>query len=393
MLNRITFTQINDVVQRNLSSNYKKLAGLQEQLSSGKRINRPSDAPVEISTDLKLRSTINGMNQYKRNTNDGLSYLGVVDSTLLNANNIFQKVREQAVLGDNGTNTDQQRSSMNDEAKQLLYQLVSVSNTTYKGDYVFSGDRIDEPPFKLTRGTASLDILTGNGNGTAFATGVDIPLYDVSAKDSLFSQTGNPRSQRIVPSELKIPGMVEGTDFKVNYSKGTINFMNTANVNNSAAIVPGGIQVSYEYVRKNEKDMSGSNDRLLDDNVKVGLNLSPDRLFGSDLEVDAFQAVIGLMQGLHTNKPNEINGSITQIDERFAQFISAEAVIGSKYNQLSESSDRLDNKTIETTRILSKIEDLDFAEAISNFQLSDAVYKASLQSAAKVLQPTLASFL
>ena len=63
---RVTFTQINNNLQRNIMTNFSRIAELQEQLSTGRRLNRPSDAPVDMKNNLNLKAELAQGNQYKQ---------------------------------------------------------------------------------------------------------------------------------------------------------------------------------------------------------------------------------------------------------------------------------------------------------------------------------------
>ncbi len=393
-MSRITFTHVNEIVQRNLQGNYGKLAKLQEGLSSGKRITRPSDAPIDTINDMKLRSNIESLGQFDRNGADAKSYLGVVDSSLISANDIFQAVRERALQADNSTYTAQDRVYMAADVRQMLYQMVSIANTTYKGDYIFAGHSIDTPPWTVAQGTEVIDAVDNTGTDatdtflTAAELNTPIQLWDRSVTDS-DTASGNARVSHVVPGSMTIANLTEGTDYTVDYTAGTVTFL-TATATAEAA--GAGLQVGYEWLRKSEADLSGKVMRQIDQSVTTQLNLTSDEIFGGNAETDAFEAVIRMMQGMHTNSQADIKTGIDEHDGAFKRLLGAEAVNGSRYNQVEVNLGRVQDRNIETTRIQSELEDLDFAKAISDFTLAESVYKASLSSAARVLQPSLIDF-
>lgn len=393
-MSRITFTHVNSLVQTNLNKNYSKLAKLQEQLSSGKRLTRPSDDPIDATNDLELRSDLNSMTQYKRNADDGMSYLAVVDTTLITMNNAFQAVRERAIQGANDTLSQTERGYIAEEVSQsVLLEMLTIANTTYKGDYVFSGQSTDKKPFELLSGSDTIDsvdnFLTDNTDTALTSVPATLQIWDRSRTDSN-TMSGNPQVQRIIPGTLIIAGLTEGTDFDVDYEEGLVTF-NTAAATTLAAGV--GIQMNYDWIRKTEADISGVIERQVDKGVTMQLNVNVDEVFGSDLEKDSIKSVIGLIEGLHENDVWKIGQSIDDIDEGLSRALSAGAKVGSRFNRVEMAGERIVDKTIETTRIQSEIEDLDFAKAISDFTLQESVYNASLQSATRVLQPSLINFI
>lgn len=391
-MNRITFTQIHDVVLTNLFQNIEKISKTQEQLSSGKRINRPSDAPVDITNNLELRSEILQRNQQKRNTDDGQSYLLILDSAMMSSNDLMQRVRELAIQGSSDTYTSDERMFIRQEINQLMYQLISISNTKHKGDYVFSGKNTDFPPFSLRQGRESIDAVDNSATDptdTVFALSTPIQLWDRNVTDSA-TVTGHARVNRVTPGSINIQGLREGVDFTVDYLQGQITFLTPAS---SALAASGDLHIDYEWIRRGEHDMTGSVLRELETGVVAKINVSADDVYGSELEMDAFKALISLSEGLHKNLGTQIRQSIGYLDANFQRMLSTQAVVGSRNNRMEMTVDRTDGKILEATRMHSILEDLDFAEAISRFTLQESVYNASLQAAARVLKPTLMNFL
>jgi len=146
---RITFTTVNRNVQRNLSRRYSDLVGLQEQLSTGKRLRKPSDDPVDVANTIKLRAKEAQLGQYKRNIQDGLALMGVAASSMASMNDLLHRARELAVQAANGTYNESDRKYMQQEVDQIYRQMMSVVNTQFKGSYIFNGTNGNVPPYKI----------------------------------------------------------------------------------------------------------------------------------------------------------------------------------------------------------------------------------------------------
>ncbi len=91
---RITQSSIAASTLANLQSSLARSSRLQEQLSSGKVINRASDSPSGTVSSLALRTQIGANEQFSRNANDAKAWLGTADSTLQSVNSRLQRVRE-----------------------------------------------------------------------------------------------------------------------------------------------------------------------------------------------------------------------------------------------------------------------------------------------------------
>ncbi len=401
-MSRITFTQVNSLVQRQLNTNQSKLATLQEQLSSGKAINRPSDNPIGSVNAMDLRSALAYRNQASRNTDNGSTYLAVLDTTLMGYDDLFQSVRESALQGASDTMLPEDRRYVNNEVNEILLQMVNMANTTYKGDFIFSGTDTNLPPYSVESGSISIndignEIPVGGAlpdpTDTAWVAGAPIQLYDRNRTDSTSTPSpyGNPQVKRIIPGSLEITGFVEETDYEVDYVNGTITFLNPAL---DPAITGNPVDIQFDWVRRNElPNANGSISREVEPGVTMQINVTSDKAFGSEIEMDAFSSIISLMQGLWTSEQAEIEASMTNLDSSFQRVLSQQATVGAWTNRMESTADRNDENIIVATDLQSQIEDLDFAKAISDFTLADAIYQASLQSAASVLNKSLMDFM
>jgi flagellar hook-associated protein 3 FlgL len=401
MTTRITYGMINTTVMHNLFRNNKELGITQEQLSSGKLINRPSDAPIEMTNTMEIRERLAAMNQHNRNITDGQAYTAILDTTMRNTSTLMQHVRELAVQGATDTLTREDRSFILDDAKQNLLSLVSISNTKHKDDYIFSGKFTDVAPFSLEKGTSDIDTDLQTRLGLpAFAANDFVGLYDHSRTDSALTNAdaGSPPANRILPGSVQIipNSLEEGTDYEIDYQNGRVQLLSpdavaAANLPNADA---GHLSITYEYVYQSEKDHEGIINRELSSGVAMQINTTSSQMFGDkrNNQMDAFSSVISLMEGLYKNNGDDIRTAMGNIDESFNRMLSAQSTTGARANRMENQSDRTSEMIIHNTNLQSNIEDLDFAEAISRFMLQESVFNASLKTAGRVLQPSLVDF-
>lgn len=137
---RVTHRSIAQHSLQGLQSNLERLSKLQEQLSSGKAISRPSDSPTGTVSALRFRSEIRQLEQQARNADDGLGWLGTIDQTLTSSLNGLHKVRELALIGLNsGTTSPQAQEALATEVDGLRDAVLSMANATYLGRPVFGG--------------------------------------------------------------------------------------------------------------------------------------------------------------------------------------------------------------------------------------------------------------
>jgi flagellar hook-associated protein 3 FlgL len=149
MSSRITQGMMSTQLIRNLNQNMSRLDNLQNQLSTGRKINKPSDDPVGISYSMRYRSELSANEQYQKNADTALSWLNNTDTTLGQVGNVLQRVRELSVQAANGTNPLMALDAIKEEVIQLHTQLKDIGNTDFNGKFIFNGEMTDIPPYGL----------------------------------------------------------------------------------------------------------------------------------------------------------------------------------------------------------------------------------------------------
>lgn len=187
MSNRITQGMMNIQLLRNLNNNMGRMDRLQDQLSTGRRINKPSDDPVGISFSMRYRSELSVNNQYQRNVDSATSWLTYTDKMLDQAGQVLQRVRELAVQGANGTNSEESLKSMKSEVEQLYDQMVSIGNSKFNGKYVFNGERTDVIPFP--NGDDAMNAVTDTAD-VQFEIGLGVKMAINKTANDVFGSPG-----------------------------------------------------------------------------------------------------------------------------------------------------------------------------------------------------------
>ncbi len=126
--------------QRNLNTSQSSLATSLQRLSSGLRINSAKDDAAGLAISQRFTSQINGNTVAARNANDGISLAQTAEGGLSTAGDLLQRIRELAVQSANGTNSDSDRKSIQNEVSALSNELNRVANTTqFNGQNVLDG--------------------------------------------------------------------------------------------------------------------------------------------------------------------------------------------------------------------------------------------------------------
>lgn len=141
---RITNKMMTNNMMNNINKNKLSMNTLEEQYSTGKKIQKPSDDPIVTVRALKLRTNLSEIEQYTdKNIPDAKSWMDVTESSLTTVNDILSQVNTYCVQGSSDTLTANDRSSIVSNLEQMKEQISQEGNTNYAGRYVFTGYKTD----------------------------------------------------------------------------------------------------------------------------------------------------------------------------------------------------------------------------------------------------------
>ena len=168
------------VVQHNLTAmNSNRMLGLTtasqakstEKLSSGYKINRAADDAAGLSISEKMRKQIRGLTQASSNAQDGISSVQTAEGALNEVQDMLQRMNELAVKSANGTNSEDDRSYIQNEIDQLTTEIDRVAETTkFNETYLLKGDKNAEAKNIYSYGNFTNTAATVTNPDTAGAT-------------------------------------------------------------------------------------------------------------------------------------------------------------------------------------------------------------------------------
>jgi flagellar hook-associated protein 3 FlgL len=286
-----------DSSYRNLLQDIQRIAQrmqtAQNQISSGKKLNRPSDDPSAAADVVNIDSERATSAQYLDNAGTAQSRLQIADSALDSVQQVIDRIRSLALLAENGTSSG---SSSVDEISGLRDQILSSANSVFEGQYIFAGSHTDSPAY----------VKASNGTVT-YAGNTDVVKLQVGKSSTLQTQ------------------------------------------------IPGG-QV-----------FSGS--------------------------VDIFQTLTDLVAAMNSGGTSAIQTQVTKL-EQFSQTVSsARTKIGGLLNGASAVQNDLKQADLTQVAHLSRLQDADLAQALSEFSQSQTALQAATAVGARVSSISLLDYL
>lgn len=326
---RVTNKMLSYNFLKDMRNNLDNMKTLQQQMTSGKEIRRPSDDPFKVARSMQLHSDIAANKQYNENISDTINCLDATDTALGQSGNVLQRVRELLVSAGNAAYGSSERKAIKDEINEKIGEFSQIMNTSFDGKYIFGGTRGTAKPMDVEKNAA--------GNVEMFYRERQGGKLDITNPD-------HKNQLDMIGSKLSVE-VSQGVTMEYNVSSKDI----------------------LEF--KNEKGNALDLKNILKDIVThLDGNSEADRaaISGQDLQ----------------NVTDTINNILKLRSE-----------VGAKQNRMESARDRNVEENFNMTEILSKTEDIDITEKTMEYSTMQTVYMASLQTSAKVIQPSLMDYL
>jgi flagellar hook-associated protein 3 FlgL len=412
-----------------MSNQQTKLAKLQQQLSSGLKISAPAEDPEAAARILDLDKSITKTEQYQSNIAATRGRLNLEESALEAANNIIFKAKDLTIQAKNDTLNSSDRLAIKYEVDQLLEELAGVANTqNANGEYIFSGDLATVPAFARNATTGeyayqgglqqrALQISTtrqvadGDLGFNVFENiNSSSPAADENGKRSVFN-TLKALSDGLGASLNATAGVITGDRFLrygLDYSAVTVQFDLVANGGITAPIDLSGQQfagVEDVVTEINSQLTAGgfsgaiqarSNGNKIEfasvaTGATSGIQINnTSGTFLTDAGFAAGQVKAGA--GAQTFQA-QLGDVLADLEAALGSFLDARSSVGARLNALDNQETQNEKYVIDTKSMLSETQDLDYADAMSRYQLQFTALQAAQQTFTKTKELSLFKYL
>lgn len=384
------------------------LSKVQEQVSTGHRVSRPSDDPVAAAAILRTTSSLANNTQYVANQSVASGLLGQTDATLGQVDDVLQSVRTALVSANSAALSDSDRAAIGTEVKSRLDTLVSLANTTDgNGQFLFSGTRATTMPFARTATGASYAGDDGGRNVQVSSTrqletnvnGADV-FNRIGTGNGVFTTTpnaANTGSATVDVGQVVAPGSLTGHGYQVQFAvaNGATSYQVVDTTTGAAVAAPQpsgnpytpGASMTVEGMQFTISGPPADGDRF---------SLVP---AGRQSVFATLQAAADLL-----SKPS--NGSagralvssgmlaaIANVDNAIANTLNVRASVGVRQNELDALATSASAADITGRSRLSDLQDTDYASAIAEFTKQQAAVTAAQKSFSMISNKTLFDYL
>jgi len=376
------------------------LVDTQQQISTGKKVNKPSDDPVAAARILKLDQELKRVDTYERNANLADNRLKQEESALASSVDIIQRVRELTVQAGSGSLSPNDRQSISSELKERLGQLANITNSRdASGEYIFSGfqgssqafarDGQGDWVYQGDEGQRKLEIddgvtvpISDHGKGIF----VDVPR-SVSVENSA-STNGYISGLEVVDQDALRAASPPDSPRKSIYlgvQAGEVIEVDASGTPVTPAVTFGNIDEEID-VYGMKMTVNGAEDGS---RFEVGINREQS-VFGTiENLIDGLEGIAKGSDRGNAEYDALIAESLTNLDNAQEKIILKQTELGGRLNAVESTTAFLEDSGLYTKEIRSQLQDVDYAEAISNLSFQSFVLQAAQQSFAQVSRLSL----
>lgn len=399
-----TLQQFNSGV-RSILDNQESTTKTQQQISTGRRVLTPADDPIASTRILQLQQDISLREQYQKNITAARNRQNLEETTLASVTENIARIRELTVNAGNGSMTFEDRTYIAAEIEERLDAVVDLMNTKDASNtYIFAGFKGETLPFQERTGggftyegddgerfleiSNSTQVQTNDSGKNLF---VDID----SIKNTFFTT----ENERNLGTGFISNGFVGDQEAYDEFYPEDI----VIRFNPDAFVTPPGPNYSV-LTRSEDRPIDGLVGQPYNPgfevvvegtNFKIGGDPEPGDTFfvRSSSKQSITDTVSGLVEGLRTLQDNPqdsasledlIATSLSNLD--FAQSSISEVVseIGGRLNTIDNIDNLHQDVELVSQNILSQLQDVDFAEAVSRLSLESFLLEAAQQSFAQI---------
>ena len=326
---RVTNKMLSNNFLRDMRTNLNNMNTLQGQMTSGKQIRKPSDDPFKASRIMQMHSDIDANKQYSNNIKDSINWLDTTDTALGQVGNVVGRIEELLVSAGNGAYSANERAAIKDEINQKIGEVSQILNTSFDGKYIFGGTRATSKP------------------------------VDVETKDAL----GNPKNTELI-------------------------------YNINPQVNPGDPTAAEQLdMLKDKRLVEVSQGVTMEYNITASQVIN----YGTGATDNLMELFKNITTHLDSTNVNDIKAltttDLTGIKAVMTNVLKVRSEVGSKQNRMESAESRNVDENFNMTEILSRTEDIDITEKTMEYATMQTIYVASLQTSAKVLQPSLLDYL
>ena len=381
-----------------LVNRHAELTGTQQQLTTGKRVNRASDDPAAAARAERALASERRTVANQRAVDASNNSMALTEGALGDASGLLQDVRDLLVAAGNATYSDAERATVANELSQIRQQLFAVANRNDgAGTHLFGGQGAAQPPFADLPGGVQFQ---GTSGQLQVASGEPLPLTMDGESTWMQARSGNGVFEtRAVTStgtawvdtgSVTNPSLVTGSTYSMQFTvaAGVTTYsvlqdgLPTAQTN--VSFTPGqAIQINGQSVTVKGQPANGDAFEMAPSSASLSVFDAIDQAI-ADLKAPG-------RSNTQNTQANAIN--LNNVDQVLNQVLAGRTAIGATMNRIDGVTGRLSALALASKTERSNAEDIDITQAISDFSNQQTGYDAALKAYSMVQRLSLFNYL
>ncbi len=388
---RVSTSTLFDQGTRSMLQQQNSLFQLQQQISTMKRIVTPSDDPVGAARAHELTQAASLNAQYGENRQRAADSLKLVEGTLGSVTKLIQNVQSLTVSAGNPAFSDSNRANMAIELRGRFEELLGLANATDdEGNYLFSGFQGKTQPFAQVAGGVQYQGDQGQRLAQVSAsrklpvseTGLAIfeQIRNGNGSFATVAANTNTGSGVINAGAVTNSASLTGNDYQISFTvaAGVTTFdvtnMTTGTVLSSGNAYTSGEAISFDGLQFAIKGAPANGDKF---DIEPSSNVS---LFET---IDNFISALetpGSGAAGSTKLTNSINTTLQNLDHALTNVLGTRAAAGARLQEIDSLQQAGEDSAVQYQQSLSRLQDLDIAQAISDLTRQQSLLEAAQQS-------------
>lgn len=378
-----------------LNLHMKAMAVLQEQASTGSRINRVSDDPTAAYRVLGLNTTDNSLENYINNVSEVVSILELSSTVVGDITAHFNEIQTRLTQVTSGIYDDAARQRTAEGINDILEQIVTLTNIKHMDQYLFGGTDTGTAPYTVERTNGRITKVTYDGSfenrNIEVAPGMESSGFYIG--DNIFRS-----NERSTPVFYGYTGAQSGTG--TSSSRGGIWLTVTGTAGNYDLSIDGGLTTV-------NTDGTDTNLAVTDSQTGEILYVDTTGITGTGVDFvsmpgtyDIFNTLITIrdvlenQNGLADTQVFELAKILpNSIDEISKVLVKAEVSIGSKIGFLDDLQHNLEDLKYNAEDETSRLQEADIAQVAIDLSRREVLYQMSLSVAGKIMSMSLLDFI
>jgi flagellar hook-associated protein 3 FlgL len=397
---RISTGQLYDRSIRSVLENQSGLSDVQRQLASGKKLLRPSDDPVGAGQVIRLTEEIELIGQYKKNNNLLTYNLEQEETILRNVTDSVNRARQLTIQAGNGTLSATDRKAVSTEIGQIRDEIFDAMNSqSANGEYIFAGYQSASPAFSYDPGaTGNKYVFQGDEGVNEIQVSNNLSLAVNNSGKAVFEDV-SARLTSTITSSVGATSASLAFNIQSQFDKfHTANYdgLNAANNEFQISVVGANqIEISNVGLQTNVASQSfTSGEPFVFNGQEFTITAGVGDTVNFTLQQPSKKNIAETLNDLYISLQDTsisdddyqaaLNDSLVGVDNSLTSIGNATSMLGGRMNVAQSVLESNLNLEITNKNARSNIEDVDYAEAVSELSKQEAALKAAQATFSRV---------